>query len=64
MTKVVMEVKNQSQLAKLADNLSAAGIVFKLWIEEPEGIPTALATCPVPRLPADGLFKKCQLYRG
>eukprot|EP01047_Picozoa_sp_COSAG01_P131158 COSAG01_NODE_60847_length_292_cov_1.088083_1_plen_45_part_01 len=45
MTKVVMEVKNQSQLAKLADNLSAAGIVFKLWIEEPEGIPTALATC-------------------
>eukprot|EP01051_Picozoa_sp_SAG22_P032651 SAG22_NODE_13886_length_392_cov_0.529010_1_plen_33_part_01 len=33
MTKVVMEVKNQSQLAKLADNQSAAGIVFKLWID-------------------------------
>jgi hypothetical protein len=64
MTKIVMEIKNQGQLTKLAENLSTAGVAFKLWIEEPEGIPTALATCPVPRLQTSNLFKKCQLYRG
>ena len=64
MTKVTMEIKNEGQLRKLADGLTEAGVIFKLWIEQPEGIPTALATSPMYREETRALFKKCQLYRG
>ena len=64
MTKVTMEIKNEGQLMKLVDGLTKAGLIFKLWIEQPEGIPTALATSPVYREEKRALFKKCQLYRG
>ena len=47
-----------------AEGLAAAGVGHKLWVEQPENIPTALATFPVPSAQARPLFKKCQLYRG
>ena len=64
MTKVTLEIKNEGQLRKLSKGLAAAGVGHKLWIEEPEMAPTALATFPVWRREAQSLFKKCQLYKG
>jgi hypothetical protein len=64
MHKVTLEIKNEGQLLKLAQGLASAGVGHKVWIEEPEHIPTALATYPVSRTPElSALFKKCQLYR-
>lgn len=63
MTKVTLEIKNEGQLLKLAQSLEAAGVGHKLWVEEPELTPTALATFPVRRSEVQPLFKKCQLYR-
>ena len=51
-------------LSAQAEGLAAAGVGHKLWVEQPEDIPTALATFPVPSAQARPLFKKCQLYRG
>ena len=64
MTKVTMEIKNEGQLLKLAQQLADAGVGHKLWMEKPEDIPTALATFPVYRSSTKPLFKKCQLYKG
>ncbi|ORE16381.1 hypothetical protein BCV71DRAFT_183527 [Rhizopus microsporus] len=66
MHKVVLETKNEGSLDKLADVLSQHQIPYKRWIEQPENIPTALATAPLRgRSPeVQEAFKKfCSLYR-
>ncbi|KAG0943063.1 hypothetical protein G6F32_007820 [Rhizopus arrhizus] len=47
MHKVVLETKNENSLEKLAEVLSTHQVPFKKWIEQPENIPTALATAPL-----------------
>ncbi|KAJ1698006.1 hypothetical protein LUZ63_006518 [Rhynchospora breviuscula] len=49
MHKVTLEVKGETQLKNLAEKLEAASIQHKLWIEQPENIPTCLATRPYPK---------------
>ncbi|KAK8505444.1 hypothetical protein V6N13_045881 [Hibiscus sabdariffa] len=49
MHKVTLEVKGEIQILNLAEKLSAGGIDHKLWIEQPENIPTCLATKPYPK---------------
>ncbi|CAO3690662.1 unnamed protein product [Rhizopus stolonifer] len=66
MHKVVLETKNENSLEKLAEVLSTHQVPFKKWIEQPENIPTALATAPLRGRTAEVLeaFKKnCSLYR-
>eukprot|EP00123_Amoebidium_parasiticum_P015843 comp23172_c0_seq1/m.37525 comp23172_c0_seq1/g.37525 ORF comp23172_c0_seq1/g.37525 comp23172_c0_seq1/m.37525 type:complete len:143 (-) comp23172_c0_seq1:108-536(-) len=63
MTKVVLEVKNENALLKLAEGLRGANVGHKVWIEQPENIPTALATLPYRREEIAHLFKKCQLFK-
>jgi len=46
MHKVVLEVKGETQLRALAEALQAAGVAHKLWVEQPEGVATCLATAP------------------
>ena len=49
MHKVVLGVKNEGQLRKLARGLADAGIDHRLWVEQPENSAVSLATKPYPR---------------
>ena len=60
---MVLEVKGEAQLAKLAAKLEEGGIHFKLWIEQPEGIPTCLATKPYYKSHVAMHFKSLKLFK-
>ncbi|KAL0324023.1 UNVERIFIED_CONTAM: putative peptidyl-tRNA hydrolase PTRHD1 [Sesamum calycinum] len=57
-SEVTLEVKGEAQILNLADKLKASGIAHKLWIEQPENIPTCLATKPYPKSSVSSFFKK------
>mmetsp|Transcript_8691 Transcript_8691/g.26149 ORF Transcript_8691/g.26149 Transcript_8691/m.26149 type:complete len:165 (-) Transcript_8691:22-516(-) len=61
MTKAVLEVKGEPQLTNLAAKLSEAGVKHHLWVEQPEAVPTCLATAPARKSLLRPHFKKCQL---
>ncbi|XP_006845771.2 putative peptidyl-tRNA hydrolase PTRHD1 [Amborella trichopoda] len=63
MRKVTLEVKGESQILNLSEKLKAGGIDHKLWIEQPENIPTCLATKPYPKSVASSFFKKLKLCK-
>ena len=61
---VVLEATGEAQLREVAAALEAAGVVHKLWVEQPEDFPTALATAPAPKGRVAPLVKKLKLCRG
>lgn len=63
MRKVVKECKGETQLLKLATALEKEGIAHRLWVEQPENIPTAIALKPYPRSQVQHLVKKYSLFR-
>ncbi|MCD7448243.1 hypothetical protein HAX54_040004 [Datura stramonium] len=63
MHKVTLEVKGEAQILNLAEKLKAGGIAHKLWIEQPENIPTCLATKPYPKSLVSSFFKKLKLCK-
>eukprot|EP00320_Phaeocystis_rex_P022368 CAMPEP_0119070174 /NCGR_PEP_ID=MMETSP1178-20130426/35870_1 /TAXON_ID=33656 /ORGANISM="unid sp, Strain CCMP2000" /LENGTH=142 /DNA_ID=CAMNT_0007051987 /DNA_START=137 /DNA_END=565 /DNA_ORIENTATION=+ len=63
MHKVVKECKGESQLLTLGEKLTQDGIVHKLWVEQPENFPTAIALKPYPRGQVAPLLKKYQLFK-
>uniref|UniRef100_A0A0E0KUU1 peptidyl-tRNA hydrolase n=1 Tax=Oryza punctata TaxID=4537 RepID=A0A0E0KUU1_ORYPU len=58
---VTLEVKGETQLKNLAEKLEAAGVRHKVWIEQPENIPTCIATAPCPKSQVSSFFKKLKL---
>ncbi|XP_058113644.1 uncharacterized protein LOC131256678 [Magnolia sinica] len=63
MHKVTLEVKGEPQIRNLSEKLGAGGIIHKLWIEQPENIPTCLATKPYPKSVVSSFFKKLKLCK-
>jgi len=63
MHKVVKECKGETQLRSLADKLTEEGLHHHLWVEQPEGIATAIALKPYPRDRVAPLLKKYQLFK-
>ncbi|KAI9098019.1 hypothetical protein K1719_025790 [Acacia pycnantha] len=63
MHKVTLEVKGETQILNLSEKLTSGGIVHKLWIEQPENIPTCLATKPYPKSMVSSYFKKLKLCK-
>ncbi|XP_031373424.1 putative peptidyl-tRNA hydrolase PTRHD1 [Punica granatum] len=63
MHKVTLEVKGEPQILNLAEKLKAGGIAHKLWIEQPENIPTCLATKPYAKSTVSSYFKKLKLCK-
>ncbi|XP_075976100.1 putative peptidyl-tRNA hydrolase PTRHD1 [Anticarsia gemmatalis] len=49
MHKVVLEVPDEASLNKVAAKLKENFISHKLWIEQPENIPTCIAMKPYPK---------------
>ncbi|KAK9266060.1 hypothetical protein L1049_021465 [Liquidambar formosana] len=63
MHKVTLEVKGEPQILNLSQKLTASSIAHKLWIEQPENIPTCLATKPYPKSIVSSFFKKLKLCK-
>ncbi|KAF9438610.1 peptidyl-tRNA hydrolase domain-containing protein 1 [Entomortierella beljakovae] len=64
MHKVVLEVKNLSQLETLASSLSTLDVPHVTWREQPEDILTCISTSPIRRSQeVKDAFKKCSLFR-
>ncbi|XP_076246034.1 putative peptidyl-tRNA hydrolase PTRHD1 [Calliopsis andreniformis] len=63
MHKVVLEIPDENILNTLSLKLKAEDIHHKLWIEQPENIPTCLATKPYPKNKVQSYFKKYKLLK-
>eukprot|EP01029_Cantina_marsupialis_P025056 TRINITY_DN657397_c0_g1_i1.p1 TRINITY_DN657397_c0_g1~~TRINITY_DN657397_c0_g1_i1.p1 ORF type:complete len:118 (-),score=23.02 TRINITY_DN657397_c0_g1_i1:123-476(-) len=63
MHKVVVEAKSQLQLENTAKKLETAELKFHLWIEQPENIPTCLATKPYRRDVIYPVLKRLRLFK-
>ncbi|NJR42881.1 MAG: hypothetical protein HC767_09710 [Akkermansiaceae bacterium] len=61
LVQVVLEVKGEVQLNNLAKKLEEEGVLHKVWVEQPEAYPTALATKPYPKSSIAHHFKKLKL---
>lgn len=59
----LMQAPNQDGLEKLSEDLSANQIDHQLWIEQPEGYPTCLATKPYPKETLRPFFKELKLFK-
>ncbi|KAL8152846.1 hypothetical protein V2J09_010606 [Rumex salicifolius] len=60
---VTLQVKGETHILNLSEKLKAGGIDHKLWVEQPENIPTCLATKPYPKSLVSSYFKKLQLCK-
>lgn len=63
MHKVVLEATNEESILKLRDKLVEADVKHKLWIEQPENIPTCLVVKPYPKEEVQKYFKKFKLFK-
>ncbi len=63
MHKITLAAQNESDLIDLENKLKENLIQHKLWIEQPENIPTALATKPYPKYQIEKFFKKFKLFK-
>ncbi|XP_018564305.1 putative peptidyl-tRNA hydrolase PTRHD1 [Anoplophora glabripennis] len=63
MHKVVLEATDEKSLINLKDKLVENGIKHKLWIEQPENIPTCLVAKPYLKEEVQKYFKKLKLFK-
>lgn len=62
MTKVVLSVKNSSQLKLLYNELLEAGFLSEIWTEQPENQDMCLVTLPYDPNQIRPFLKRCSLY--
>ncbi|KAJ8270651.1 hypothetical protein GJAV_G00117620 [Gymnothorax javanicus] len=63
MHKVVLEVPDLASLSSLAETLCEKGVSHKLWVEQPENVPTCLALKPYPKETVHQLLRKLKLFK-
>lgn len=57
------QATDEESIVKLSETLSSKGIDHKLWIEQPENIPTCIATRPYVKENIQENFKKFKLFK-
>nr|CAD7264412.1 unnamed protein product [Timema shepardi]CAD7575066.1 unnamed protein product [Timema californicum] len=62
MHKIILEVPDESSLLKLQSQLKASEISHKLWIEQPENIPTCFVLKPYPKQDVQQYFQGLKLF--
>lgn len=62
MTKVILGIPDEVQLAKFSEILKSESIDFVLWREKPENILTAIALRPYPKKAVRKLLSECPLF--
>nr|XP_002737152.2 PREDICTED: putative peptidyl-tRNA hydrolase PTRHD1-like [Saccoglossus kowalevskii] len=60
---ILLQAKDEESIQKLAEKLQEDKIDHKLWIEQPENIPTCLAAKPYPKEEIQKYFKKFKLFK-
>lgn len=63
MHKIVLECPSEKQLLSVRDSLEENQIRYKMWVEQPENVPTALAIKPYPRSLVAKFVKKLKLFK-
>ncbi|KAM9798170.1 putative peptidyl-tRNA hydrolase PTRHD1 [Neosynchiropus ocellatus] len=63
MHKVVLGAPDEASLSSLSESLTQAGVAHKLWIEQPENVPTCLALKPCPKEAVQPLLRKFKLFK-
>nr|XP_057920395.1 putative peptidyl-tRNA hydrolase PTRHD1 [Doryrhamphus excisus] len=63
MHKVVLAAPDEAALSGLSESLTQAGVAHKLWIEQPENIPTCLALRPYAKEKVHPLLRKFKLFK-
>ncbi|XP_026088697.1 putative peptidyl-tRNA hydrolase PTRHD1 [Carassius auratus] len=63
MHKVVLQAPDEASLSALASSLLEKDIAHKLWMEQPENIPTCLALKPYPKDAVQPFLKKFKLFK-
>ncbi|XP_073418020.1 putative peptidyl-tRNA hydrolase PTRHD1 [Dendrobates tinctorius] len=63
MHKVVLEVSDEVTLTGLGETLKEANIDHKMWVEQPENIPTCIALRPYPKEDVQRYLKKFKLLK-
>lgn len=59
----VLQAPDEAALSGLSESLTQAGVAHKLWIEQPENIPTCLALKPCPKETVQPLLRKFKLFK-
>lgn len=62
MHKIMLEVSSEEELLNYSEKLKEKEISFKLWIEQPENIPTCLATAPYTKETFKKIFKGLKMF--
>lgn len=60
---VLIQAPDEAALSTLAETLTQAGVAHKLWIEQPENIPTCLALKPCAKETVQPLLRKFKLFK-
>ncbi|XP_076873468.1 putative peptidyl-tRNA hydrolase PTRHD1 [Brachyhypopomus gauderio] len=63
MHKVVLQAPDETCLSELSATLTEKGIEHKLWVEQPENMPTCLALKPYPKDAVQPFLKKLKLFK-
>ena len=63
MHKIVVGVPSEAELRELGAKFQDSGLKAKLWIEQPENIPTCLATKPYRKSLVETFFKAFKLFK-
>ncbi|CAG9772481.1 unnamed protein product [Ceutorhynchus assimilis] len=63
MHKVVLEAPDEQSIVNLRNKLEENSVKHKMWIEQPENIPTCLAVKPYPKEEVQKYFKKFKLFK-
>ncbi|KAK7150986.1 hypothetical protein R3I93_012047 [Phoxinus phoxinus] len=63
MHKVVLQAPDEASLSTLSSTLREKDIAHKLWMEQPENIPTCLALKPYPKETVQPFLKKFKLFK-
>jgi hypothetical protein len=58
-----LQATDEESIVKLSEALTSNGIDHKLWIEQPENIPTCIATRPYIKENIQQHFKKFKLFK-
>ncbi|CAG0881511.1 unnamed protein product, partial [Darwinula stevensoni] len=64
MHKIVLEIGDEASIEALSKTLTENNVDHKLWMEQPEEIPTCIATKPCPKDTIQKYFKKLKLFKG
>lgn len=63
MHKIILKADKLEDLTEAQEKLNKIQIPHRLWIEQPENIPTCLAVSPQPKSLVQAIFKQLKLFK-